>query len=228
VKRYGVKEVFVTLQGEGVRAGTKAVFVRFTGCNLWSGNPADRSGAGPCAAWCDTDFFKGQLLSIPDILARMNAEWPSSDAGSKRWCVLTGGEPCLQIDDALLTALIDARWSIAVETNGTVYNPAVIKLVDWICVAPKLGTNWTALQRADEVKVVLSPDAWNEKSMRTVEAAYPHARWSVQPVDSLVSEPHEKSILMRTANSVKLCIAWIMANPRWSLTLQTHKLIGLP
>ncbi len=141
-ERDGIKEVFCTLQGEGVRAGTKAVFVRFTGCNLWDGMPLHRDkGEGSCAKWCDTDFFKGKVMSTEDLLAAMHDAWGEGDVHDDRWVVLTGGEPCLQIDKELMEALQSEDWSVAIETNGTVANEVVSENADWICIAPKLRAN---------------------------------------------------------------------------------------
>lgn len=255
MSRYGIKEVFLTLQGEGRRAGTKAVFVRFSGCNLWDGHPLHRDqGSGPCAKWCDTDFFKGTPLDLQSLLARMHEEWRWE--GKKRWCVLTGGEPGLQVDDALVDALHEHGWLIAVETNGTVDNPA-LRRCDYICVAPKRGTDWKALGSAHELKVVLpgampGEPGWTDDELGGIEEFVsvfpgpPHGsrpELYVQPQDPIVA-PNvvEETLLRRNAEveadheemlttifqrHLKRCIDWVHAHPNWRLSLQTHKWIGL-
>ena len=157
--RYGIKEIFLTVQGEGLRAGAKSVFVRFSGCNLWDGHPLHRDrGIGACARWCDTDFFKGDVFSTDELLFKMGELWMPRE-GEERWVVFTGGEPCLQIDQDLMMALGTAGWSVAVETNGTVDNAQVESFADHITLSPKLDERGVplplALRRATEVKVVL-------------------------------------------------------------------------
>ena len=149
---YSIKEIFYTLQGEGLRAGRPAVFCRFAGCNLWSGREADRSQA--VCQFCDTDFvgtngtLGGKYLTAQTLAERIASQWPAGQA--HRYVVLTGGEPLLQVDDALINALHNQDFEVAVETNGTIVAPAGI---DWICVSPKAGTEW--IQRSgDELKLV--------------------------------------------------------------------------
>jgi len=255
--RYGVKEIFLTLQGEGARAGTKAVFLRFTGCNLWNGAPAGRSnGEGSCAEWCDTDFFKGKVMTVEEILLELDKAWPRlSAAVNVRWVVLTGGEPCLQINDALMDALHEAGWAVAVETNGTEPNEAV-GAADFICVAPKLGRDGEplplVLSRVDEVKVVLPGDlplrrGWTPDQLNALYAwgedrGVKH--FFVQPMDPLVDPSFvEQTALKRTKEvdtdieerldaqwkaNLQQCIRQVLKDPRWRLSLQTHKLIGVP
>lgn len=250
--KYGVKDIFLTLQGEGVRAGTKAVFLRFTGCNLWSGRPAGRdTGEGACSRWCDTDFFKGSVLSIPEILAHLHKEWPDT-YGQARWVVLTGGEPFLQINRPLVDALHDAGWNIAVETNGTVES-IVADRIDHICIAPKLGADGEplliVLPHADEIKVVLPGDVplkpgWTPAMLDEIALTWPKARLFVQPMDPLVDPSFvEETALKRTKDvepnveaeldarfnrHLQQCIAQVMRDPSWSLSSQTHKMWGLP
>lgn len=257
MSRYGVKDIFATLQGEGTRAGTKAVFIRFTGCNLWDGHPLHRDrGEGSCARWCDTDFFKGKAMGEEDIVEAANAAWGDPAYGEK-WCVITGGEPCLQIDHDLMAALHDDGWKIAIETNGTEPNDAALE-ADHICVAPKLlrdghTMSVLVLERANEVKVVL-PGAlpgelgWTPESMAYLEMhvnrEWPGARLFVQPQDPLVDPKFvQETRLVRTQmigedleaqlreqfdRNLKKCIDWVMGNPRWSLSIQGHKFVGLP
>lgn len=250
MSKYGVKEIFVTLQGEGHRAGTKAVFIRFTGCNMWDGMPLHRDrGAGACAAWCDTDFFKGQVLSADEIVAAAGEAWGM--VGGERWCVLTGGEPCLQVDRDLIAALHNYGWHIAVETNGTVENRAVEESADWVCLAPKLAVDGTptmlAFSRANEVKVVLpgvvGGIGWTPEMLRALERAFPGAHLFVQPQDPLVhSDLVEETALKRTKDlehealedlarkllrNTRRCIDWVMNNPHWRVSWQSHKVTGL-
>jgi 7-carboxy-7-deazaguanine synthase len=207
---YAVKEVFYTLQGEGANTGRPAVFCRFAGCNLWSGREADRASA--VCRFCDTDFVGtdgagGGRFDAADALAdRVAAHWP--DGAGRRFAVLTGGEPALQLDDALVRALHRHGFEIAVETNGTV---ELAPGVDWICVSPKAGT---------EVRV---------RSGNELKLVYPQAgappedfeRWRfehflLQPMDG-----PEK--LANTERAVAYC----MSHPKWKLSLQTHKIIGI-
>jgi len=213
VSRYVVKEVFLTLQGEGKRAGTKAVFVRFSGCNLWDGHPLHRDrGKGPCAKWCDTDFFKGTPLDLDEIMHQVGTLWAPSHLHVDRWVVLTGGEPTLQIDNALVAALHRDGWRIAVETNGTVDNDA-LRLCDHICLSPKRGTAWQTLGNAHEVKVVF-PGGWSEADLADVQQPFPGAELFVQP-----QAGHPEAVAR--------CVAWVLANPSWRLSVQLHKALGI-
>lgn len=211
---YFVKELYYTLQGEGAQAGRAAVFCRFTGCNLWSGLEADRAGA--VCRFCDTDFRGtdgpgGGRFADPISLARqIRLAWDATADGSGvPYVVFTGGEPLLQLDDALVLACHAHGVEVGVETNGTRAAPAGL---DWICVSPKAGA--PLVQRAgDELKLVfpqegLSPDDLEGLSFR---------HWYLQPMDGSA----------RAENTAKAA-AWCMAHPRWRLGLQTHKLIGLP
>lgn len=257
--RYGIKEVFLTLQGEGLRTGTKAVFVRFSGCNLWDGHPLHRDkGAGPCAQWCDTDFFKGTVTSTEELLAQMNAQWPSRT--EERWCVLTGGEPTLQLDAELVTALRAEGWHIAIETNGTLANEA-LHGVHHVCLSPKRGTDWHNILgtcRIAEVKVILpgalalSGGGWAAEELTNMRAQVLHScaplrtEFFVQPQDPLVDGTPEVTHLRRKPEplqedaaqsrfleeyykvNVAMCVGWINEHPEWRLSLQTHKTIELP
>lgn len=219
--RYGVKDVFVTLQGEGSRAGSKAVFVRFSGCNLWDGLPIHRDrGEGACAMWCDTDFAKGTVMSTDELLFKMGDLWlPDGALGpdgvEKRFCVLTGGEPCLQVDIDLMLALTNNGWIIAVETNGTIGNPAVEDYADHICIAPKLtrdgGPAAIMIHVAHEIKVVLPGAAlgkkgWSTEALRALEALAQRTLFGgregslyVQPQDPIIDPSFvEESLLKRS------------------------------
>lgn len=212
---YAVKEMFLTLQGEGVRAGRRAVFLRFAGCNLWSGREQDRATA--TCQFCDTDFVGtdgvgGGKFAEADALAEaVAALW--GEAQAERYVVLTGGEPMLQVDDALVDALHGAGFEIAIETNGTILaHPGI----DWVCVSPKMGSE--VVQRSgDELKLVY-PQPGNEisdKHLKDMES-WKFSNHLVQPNDN-----HNK------AANIRACIDLVMAHPGWRLSLQTHKLLGL-
>jgi 7-carboxy-7-deazaguanine synthase (Cx14CxxC type) len=208
---YQVKEIFYTLQGEGANAGRPAVFCRFAGCNLWSGREADRSSA--VCQFCDTDFVGtdgtqgGRYDSAAQLAQSIAAQWPSGGT-DHRFVVLTGGEPLLQVDAALVDALHAQRFHIALETNGSLAAPAGI---DWICVSPKAGAPW--VQRSGhELKVV-----WPQLGLDldALEAADFQHRY-LQPMDNL----------LRTANTER-CVALCLQRPAWRLSLQTHKITGI-
>ena len=252
MNRYAVKEMFRTIQGEGLRTGTVAVFVRFSGCNLWSGLARVRdAGEGPCAKWCDTAFASGEPTELEDLLDQMEALWPMKP-GETRWCVLTGGEPCLQINVDLVSYLKAAGWMVAVETNGTVLCPALVG-VDHVCVSPKRGIK-LEVKQATELKVVL-PGAWEDKDGWTEDELEEVARsgeWEylyIQPQDYLVRQnvvastalvPREdgrtgklgRGEIMQAHDkhrlAVEQCIAFVNDHPEWRLSLQTNKLVGLP
>lgn len=242
---YSVKEVFVTLQGEGRNAGRRAVFTRFAGCNLWTGRPEDREkGKGECARWCDTDFFRGEKYEADALVTKMNDAWGPSVVN--RLCVLTGGEPALQLDDVLLKKLWDEDWEIAVETNGTVENPALIGFVDHICVSPKLGgpVRSEYLANASEVKVVLPghvdpAQGWTEEQLLALAQQAGDASLYVQPQDPLIGDQVESTVLHlgrgrapyvfteQLDRNVQQCIEFVMKHSQWRLTSQNHKLWNL-
>ena len=207
---YAVKEIFLTLQGEGAQAGRRAVFCRFAGCNLWSGREIDRAKA--ICQFCDTDFvgtdgtlggkYRG-AAALADVIA---ASWGAG--GDDRYVVLTGGEPMLQVDAALIEALHERGFSIAIETNGTL---AVPRSIDWICVSPKAGSDLVQTS-GDELKLVW-PQAGSDID-RLASLDFTHRL--VQPLDDA-----------QTAANVQQCIDLVMADPRWRLSLQTHKNLGL-
>ena len=208
---YQVKEIFYTLQGEGANAGRPAVFCRFAGCNLWSGREADRASA--VCRFCDTDFvgtngtLGGKFKTADALAAQIAAQWPVGDS-THRFVVLTGGEPLLQIDKALLAALHARGFQIAVETNGTIAAPEGI---DWLCVSPKAGASWVQ-REGQELKVV-----WPQPELDL--AALEAARFShhyVQPMDNA-----------ERARNTDICIALCLERPIWRLSLQTHKMTGI-
>jgi 7-carboxy-7-deazaguanine synthase (Cx14CxxC type) len=215
---YSVKECFPTLQGEGAQAGRAAVFLRFAGCNLWSGREQDRADA--VCDFCDTDFRGtdgpggGRFATADGLAAHVAARWDAvttaaAAADARRYVVCTGGEPLLQLDAALIDALHAKRFEIAIETNGTLPVPAG---VDWICVSPKAGVP-LAQRAGDELKLVYpQPQAPPE---RFVGLDFRH--FFLQPMDG----PD------RAANT-QAAVAYCRAQPRWRLSLQTHKLIGIP
>jgi 7-carboxy-7-deazaguanine synthase len=211
---YLVKEVFTTLQGEGAHTGRVAVFCRFAGCNLWSGQERHRASA--ICQFCDTDFVGtdgpgGGRFSDADHLAdHVAAQWPvTPDTDARPLVVCTGGEPLLQLDTALIDALHERGFTVAIETNGTLPVPAG---VDWVCVSPKAGAD-LVVTTGDELKLVYpqpgaSPDAFEHLGF---------THWFLQPMDG-------PNLAEHTASAV----AWCLAHPRWRLSIQTHKVLGIP
>jgi len=207
---YAVKEAFLTLQGEGVQAGSRAVFLRFAGCNLWSGREADRATAQ--CNFCDTDFVGtdgdggGKFADADTLAGHIAALWGEGE--ERRLVVITGGEPMLQLDSALVDALHARRFRVAVESNGTL--PAADG-IDWLCVSPKAGTD--VVQRSgDELKLV-----WPQAGIDPAALegwAFDH--FLVQPMDCAERDP-----------AIGAAIALAMARPKWRLTLQAHKVVGL-
>ena len=208
---YSVKEIFYTLQGEGINAGRPAVFCRFAGCNLWSGREADRATA--VCQFCDTDFvgtdgtLGGKFESAAALAGSIDACWPASGHGRKL-VVLTGGEPLLQVDAALVEALHLSGFEIAVETNGTLEPPPGL---DWICVSPKAGTP-LKLKRGQELKVVV-PQAGQDLDA-LADLAFDH--FLLQPMDGPL-------VRQNTQHAIAACLK----DPRWRLSVQTHKTIGI-
>jgi 7-carboxy-7-deazaguanine synthase (Cx14CxxC type) len=211
---YQVKEIFYTLQGEGANAGKPAVFCRFAGCNLWSGREQDRATA--VCQFCDTDFvgtdgtLGGRFDSAQALAAQIAALWPVADRANC-FVVLTGGEPLLQVDAALVDALHAQGFQIAVETNGSLPAPAGI---DWICVSPKAGAPW--VQRAgQELKLVWPQAGFGLDDLQAMQAlAFEHHH--LQPLDDI----------LRIKNT-EICIALCLQHPAWKLSLQTHKMTGI-
>jgi 7-carboxy-7-deazaguanine synthase len=211
---YAVKEIFYTLQGEGAQAGRAAVFCRFAGCNLWSGREADRALA--ICKFCDTEFVGvdglggGRFDSAESLAAAVAAKWPTGSAG-QRFVVCTGGEPLLQIDRTLIEALHALGFEIAVETNGTIAAPSGI---DWICVSPKAATELVQ-QTGDELKLVYPQIESEAAPARFESLAFRH--FFLQPMDG-----------PRREENTQLALRYCLEHPRWRLSLQTHKLLGIP
>ena len=208
---YSVKECFLTLQGEGMQAGSRAVFLRFAGCNLWTGREQDRASAQ--CNFCDTDFVGtdgeggGKFRSADELAALVESLWGVGE--EQRLVVITGGEPMLQLDDAAVDALHKRGFRIAVETNGTL--PAVERL-DWICVSPKAGTE-VVQRRGNELKLV-----WPQIGIDPAELeGWDFEHFLVQPMDCAERE-----------QAMDAAVALAMDRPKWRLTLQAHKVIGLP
>jgi 7-carboxy-7-deazaguanine synthase (Cx14CxxC type) len=207
---YAVKECFLTLQGEGVQSGSRAVFLRFAGCNLWSGREQDRTAAQ--CNFCDTDFVGtdgeggGKFASAEDLAARVEQLW--GEGAERRLVVITGGEPMLQLDPELIEALHRRGFRVAVETNGTL---PVTPGIDWICVSPKAGTQ--VVQRSgDELKLV-----WPQQGIDPGELegwAFDH--FLIQPMDCEARDA-----------ALQAAIKLAMDRPKWRLSLQTHKVVGL-
>ena len=207
---YAVKEIFYTLQGEGANTGRQAVFLRFAGCNLWSGREEDRSSA--VCQFCDTDFVGGTKFPTAELLAQaVSHEWSclaNPGATPRGFVVCTGGEPLLQLDRPLIDALHAHGFEIAVETNGTIEAPDG---VDWICVSPKANAPLAQI-RGDELKVVYPQEGMALEPFESL--AFTH--FFVQPMDGPdVDRNHE------------LAAAYCLEHPRWRLSLQTHKLLGI-
>ena len=208
---YSVKEIRYTLQGEGARTGRAAVFLRFAGCNLWTGREEDRATA--TCSFCDTDFvgmdglLGGRYESETELARAVAACWPP--AHSNRYVVCTGGEPLLQLDDPLVQALHDGGFEVAIETNGTKLPPAGL---DWVCVSPKEGAP-LVLTEGDELKLVYpqggaSPDLFSDLAFR---------HFFLQPMDGPDLEENTRQ-----------AVAYCLAHPTWRLSIQTHKVLGIP
>lgn len=221
---YTVKEIFHTLQGEGANTGRAAVFLRFAGCNLWSGREEDRAAA--TCRFCDTDFIDGaRFADAAALAAAVAAVWPGERSETMRngampdraMVVCTGGEPALQLDDALVAALHEAGFAVAIETNGTRPLPAGL---DWVCVSPKAGTR-LAVEAGDELKLVFPQDG-------APPAAFEHLgfrHFFLQPMDRPGDGPGDGA---GRAEATRAAIAHCLAHPRWRLSLQTHKILGIP
>jgi 7-carboxy-7-deazaguanine synthase (Cx14CxxC type) len=206
---YAVKEIFYTLQGEGAHAGRPAVFLRFSGCNLWTGLERDRDkGPGGCSRWCDTDFVGGvKFRTAADLFAAVVGYWPRS-GGGQPFVVCTGGEPLLQLDAPLVSLFNDAGWTVAVETNGTV-DPPPGKL--WLTVSPKAGSELRVL-KGNELKLVF-PQVGAEPA-RFEQLEFDH--FFLQPMDSVDK-----------ARNTQQALEYCLAHPQWWLSLQTHKILDI-
>jgi 7-carboxy-7-deazaguanine synthase len=217
---YSVKEMFYTLQGEGTHAGRPAVFCRFAGCNLWTGREADRASA--VCRFCDTDFVGtdglggGKFDTAQALAERIAAFWPATVDGAKgqRFVVMTGGEPLLQLDAAVIDALHALGFEIAVETNGTIAAPAGI---DWVCVSPKAGSTLVQ-QTGHELKVVVPQAGFTEADLLGFEQmGFKQLR--VQAMDSALPGARQKAM--------EWAVQWCLEHPRWLLSVQTHKTLGI-
>lgn len=208
---YAVKEMFLTLQGEGMQAGRRAVFLRFAGCNLWTGREQDRAKA--VCQFCDTDFVgtdgeNGARYADAEAVAAKAGELWGEDR-EHAYLVCTGGEPLLQLDAELIDALHEAGFEIAVETNGTIATPDGI---DWLCVSPKAGSE--VVQRSgDELKLVWPQDGIDPAEL----AGWDFPNFLIQPMDCEESDA-----------AIAAAMAYVRAHPQWRLTLQTHKMLGIP
>ncbi|NHO33161.1 7-carboxy-7-deazaguanine synthase [Acetobacter fallax] len=209
---YSVKELFHTLQGEGGQTGRAAVFCRFAGCNLWTGREADRDKA--TCQFCDTDFIGtdgpggGRFDTASTLAKAIAGTWPAPGR-DRRFVVFTGGEPLLQLDSALIDAVHEQGFTIAVESNGTIAAPPGI---DWLCISPKAGS--TLVQKhGQELKLVYPQTSFNPRDFLALD----FEQFWLQPMDG----PDQKA---NTEAATRYCLE----NPRWRLSLQTHKLIGIP
>jgi 7-carboxy-7-deazaguanine synthase len=209
---YAVKEIYYTLQGEGAQAGRAAVFLRFAGCNLWSGREEDRAGA--VCRFCDTDFVGlngpggGRFETPADLADAVARQWPG---GGRPLVVCTGGEPLLQLDAALIEALHSAGFEVAVETNGTIAAPAGL---DWICVSPKAGAALVQTS-GDELKLVYPQT--EQEAQPGCFAGLDFRHFFLQPMDSA-----------QKIQNTQAAVSYCLAHPQWRLSVQTHKTIGIP
>lgn len=212
---YSVREIYYTLQGEGARAGRAAVFLRFAGCNLWSGRERDRASA--VCRFCDTEFVGtdglggGRFETAEALAEAVSATWPAGDENAPRYVVCTGGEPLLQLDAQLIEALHGAEFEVAVESNGTLAAPPGI---DWLCVSPKASAPLVQTV-GDELKLVY-PQTEAEAQPACFESLE-FRHFFLQPLDD-----------DKLAENTQASIAYCLAHPRWRLSLQTHKLTGIP
>ena len=209
--KYSVKEIYYTLQGEGYHTGRPAVFIRFSGCNLWTGHEKDRSGA--ICDWCDTDFvgtdgINGGKFSVEKIINIINSLWEGNIL-SEPYVVCTGGEPLLQMDDSLIKAIHKAGFEIGLETNGTMIPPDGI---DWICVSPKANAD-LILKNGNELKVVYPQCGMNPRIHEKLK--FDH--FYIQPMDGVDQK-----------DNIKRSEKFVLDHPQWKLSLQTHKIMGIP
>jgi 7-carboxy-7-deazaguanine synthase (Cx14CxxC type) len=210
---YAVKEIFLTLQGEGVHAGRRAVFLRFAGCNLWTGREEDRATA--VCQFCDTDFVgmdgeNGGRYEADALAAKVAELW--GEGSDHRYVVITGGEPMLQVDDAIVDALHDNGFMIAIESNGTI---ATHPGIDWVCISPKAASS-VIQHTGDELKLV-----WPQPGSDTVAMeGWSFENYLIQPMDS-----GDESL---NRFNIETATAFVNANPKWRLSLQNHKILGLP
>ncbi|RPH03196.1 MAG: 7-carboxy-7-deazaguanine synthase [bacterium TMED46] len=208
---YSVKEIYYTLQGEGYHTGRPAVFIRFSGCNLWTGHEKDRSGA--ICNWCDTDFvgtngINGGKFSAEEITNIINSLW-KGNVQTEPYVICTGGEPLLQMDESLIKAIHKAGFEIGLETNGTMIPPDGI---DWICVSPKANAD-LVLKNGNELKVVYPQCGMNPRMHEKLK--FDH--FYIQPMDGV-----DQKI------NIKRSEKFVLDHPKWKLSLQTHKILGIP
>jgi 7-carboxy-7-deazaguanine synthase (Cx14CxxC type) len=211
---YSVKEIYYTLQGEGAQSGRPAVFLRFAGCNLWSGREKDRSNA--VCKFCDTEFVGtdggggGKFATATDLVDAVQKTWPRAAGPQRPYIVCTGGEPLLQLDTAAIEAMHGAGFEVAVETNGTLTAPTGL---DWICVSPKAAANLVQTS-GNELKLVYPQAEAEAQPEKFTQLEFDH--FFLQPLDN-----------DRRAENTAAVVAYCLENPRWKLSLQTHKIIGI-
>ncbi len=208
-KNYSIKEIFLTLQGEGYNTGKTAVFCRFSGCNLWNGKEKDRKNA--LCSFCDTDFkgtngINGGQYKLDKLVSKINSLWPKNKRN--KFIVFTGGEPLLQLDNELIKNIKVKGFKVAIETNGTLPVP---NLIDWICVSPKIKSK-LVVKKGDEIKVIYPQYGINLSKFEK----YNFKHFYLQPLDN-------KSFILNK----KKTIAYILENPRWKLSVQTHKYLKI-
>lgn len=210
---YSAKEIYYTIQGEGLNCGRAAVFLRFSGCNLWSGRKEDRGrGRGGCSQWCDTDFVGvdgpngGRFATAGDLSEQVRSLWPN--ASGYPLVVCTGGEPLLQLDVSLIDALHQIGFEIAIESNGTI---AVPTGVDWVCISPKAGAP-LVVQSGNELKLVYPQDGMPPEKFENLDFQH----FLLQPLDGPNLEDNIQSVL-----------AYCLAHPRWRVGIQAHKLLRI-
>ena len=211
---YSVKEIYYTLQGEGAQTGRAAVFLRFAGCNLWSGREEDREHA--VCTFCDTDFVGvdgpggGKFSTARDLARAVAAQWPQNGISrGRRYVVCTGGEPLLQLDEALIAELHEAGFEVGVETNGTKEPPAGI---DWLCVSPKAGAE-LLIGSGNELKLVYPQEGARPEAFQDLEFEH----FYLQPMDG----PNKEE-------NTRLALEYCLAHPQWRLSIQTHKVLAIP
>ena len=211
---YSVKEIYYTLQGEGAQTGRPAVFLRFAGCNLWSGREQHRAEA--ICRFCDTEFVGtdgpggGKFESADDLAAAVAAAWPQSRNGAKSYVVCTGGEPLLQLDVAAVEALHAVGFEVGVESNGTIAAPPGI---DWLCISPK-GTAPVLQRSGNELKLVFPQEEAEAQPGMFTDLAFD--RFFLQPLDNAEREQNTRAALQ-----------YCLEHPQWQLSLQTHKILGI-
>jgi 7-carboxy-7-deazaguanine synthase (Cx14CxxC type) len=210
---YAVKEIFLTLQGEGVHAGRRAVFLRFSGCNLWTGREEDRASA--ICQFCDTDFVgmdgeNGGRYDAEALAAKVAALWGAGT--DNRYVVITGGEPMLQVDDGIVDALHAHAFQIAIESNGTI---EVHPGIDWVCISPKAGSD-VIQHSGDELKLVWPQPTSDLDAMEQWQFGH----FLIQPMDSGDADVNAAYVYEATR--------FVMERPKWRLSLQNHKILGLP